>query len=1467
MLLATLPSLAALTNQWLCITGYRIGDIKIESNDGRIVATNSTGTMTHSIAVNSDVPNAYFNVSVPAGQEVKKWIAYNVDPRHGIPSQTNQFAGAVTEYVWGYNAADTSTKNIVVDFDYITYTLEYNGNGGSGSMPSKSHVYTNNFKLAANQFSKTGYSFDGWTSNTGAVFGNMDSVSGASFGVTYTNTTTKTATLYVKWKRNTYTVTFDPCGGSVTSGSVSVEYDAAWPALPTPTRDGYYFDGWYNDDHYNTATPTNSTVAITENVTIYAKWTQRLTATFIDPIGSTTQLVYVAYGSTPTAPYPPYHSGYTFKEWSPELGNITQDTIYTAQFTGTQYFITYHSNFGNPEATRKIDYVYGTAKAALDGATEFPRAGYSFDGWATSADSNQIRFHAGDDIVTFSAEGGALYAVWKPIKYSISFNANGGNGEMVDVSVEYDEPYTVTNCTFTKTGVDFVGWTTNVDNGAEFYPDDSVSNLTTTADATVTFYAVWSEPRYIAFNGNGADNPNSMNDDIMTFEGVETKALVPNEFEKTGYTFVGWATNATTAAALDVAYTNREEVVSTNLWMEIGETNDFYAVWQTNKYTIVFNPNGGTGLMDNQPFVYDQAQALTKCTIISTLGFSGWATNSTGDVVFNDCADVSNLTAVADGAIMLYAKWNNGVLSKAMHCDNLFWDSKNADSGPDWEIDQSVGYNQSGSSVYSKVEYPKDESKRLVPSIATEQAGTLSFRYKTSINDSCSLDVFYSGNPLTNLSANVKWSDPISISVDNIANVAIRFTRGNVTEATVWIDQMKWEPAGGGLEPSVLTNAVPSAVKGLVYDGMAKTGVPAGVGYTISGNVATNAWDDYVATATPNDYCVWPDGSSGPTNIYWSIAKATNDMSGVTFTGATFVVDGEAHSIYVSGDLPDGVEVSYSGNGKIEPGEYEVTASFTVDTDNYVPIDNMTATMTIEKRTIPVPIAVAGLVYNGAEQIGVTNGVGYTISGNVATNAWDDYVATATPDIYCAWPDGSFGPTNIHWSIAKAIYDMSGVMFTNETYAADGEAHSIYVSGDLPDGVMVSYFGNDKTEPGEYEVTATFTGDAENYEPIADWTVQLTIVKNPDPDPGSDDPPAPGPDEPTPVTTDLVLHPDGEPALNAFTAEKAETYVGWLRDGSGSIVAQLTVKTSAAKSGKASKSTITVTPVGGKKYTLKTTVQPGGNPMDEFGITYGALGLAGTLKGFAVEASADVAKSKDASVKALAGKIPVGTYTFVVKTGDGTAVFSATVDKKGKTRVQGFLGNGTKVSVSATGSIGDTYFAVPVVVSKSKVSFGFVLWIPLAGGSPVFVGAIGSSWQALRAGGAIAMSNGIHAFDFEAPTFRSYIAAVGSTPVAPVGEAFTVSGSKWVFAKTSGKLKVVDGVLSVVANGEPSNLSGLKLTHTAKTGLVKGSFKLYYMDGGKIKSDKVTIVGVVSEGIFMGNGTVKKLGSFAVWAE
>ena len=80
-----------------------------------------------------------------------------------------------------------------------------------------------------------------------------------------------------------------------------------------------------------------------------------------------------------------------------------------------------------------------------------------------------------------------------------------------------------------------------------------------------------------------------------------------------------------------------------------------------------------------------------------------------------------------------------------------------------------------------------------------------------------------------------------------------------------------------------------------------------------------------------------------------SVTKEYYDMSGVTFNGASYVYDGEEHSLSIEGTLPDGVSVMYLNNNKVNAGTYEVVAKFTGDTKNYYPIEDMKATLTIAK--------------------------------------------------------------------------------------------------------------------------------------------------------------------------------------------------------------------------------------------------------------------------------------------------------------------------------------------------------------------------------------------------------------------------------------------------------------------------------------------------------------------------------------
>ena len=327
-----------------------------------------------------------------------------------------------------------------------------------------------------------------------------------------------------------------------------------------------------------------------------------------------------------------------------------------------------------------------------------------------------------------------------------------------------------------------------------------------------------------------------------------------------------------------------------------------------------------------------------------------------------------------------------------------------------------------------------------------------------------------------------------------------------------------------------------------------------------SGNKQTNA-GNYEVVITLDDNHVWKEGSDG--KIAWSIAKATYDMSGISFNNVTVTYDGNEHEVVIGGTLPTGVEVIYTTNKGINAGTYNAVATFTYDTANYNVIENKTATLTINKakasitvdtddinviygdtitlpdgttnfgevvvtkvemvnvgeykvtysvastnnydgdtkevKVIISPLAVSEptlkgtYTYTGNEQTVELNGLEsfMTIaSGNKQTNA-GNYEVVITLDTNHVWKEGSDG--KIAWSIAKATYDLSDISFNNKTVVENGENQSLTITGTLPNGVTVTYSLTECVEPGVYEITASFTGDYNNYNVIDDMSATLVI--------------------------------------------------------------------------------------------------------------------------------------------------------------------------------------------------------------------------------------------------------------------------------------------------------------------------------------------------------------------------------------
>ncbi|GAB6391664.1 MAG: SUMF1/EgtB/PvdO family nonheme iron enzyme [Treponematales bacterium] len=226
---------------------------------------------------------------------------------------------------------------------------------------------------------------------------------------------------------------------------------------------------------------------------------------------------------------------YTFSGWDPAITAVTGNAVYTAVFTSTPveattYTITYHLNGGTGAAS-------GTY--TVEDAVTLPtptRTGYTFAGWYTSS---ALSGSAVTTIARGSTGNKTFYAKWTAKTYTVAYNANGGSGAMSSSTHTYDTAKTLTANKFTRTGYTFAGWATSASGNVVYSNSQSVTNLSSTAGATVTLYAKWTAITYtITYNlnsGSGATN---------TTYTIESSAITLPTPTRSGCSFIGWYDNS-----------------------------------------------------------------------------------------------------------------------------------------------------------------------------------------------------------------------------------------------------------------------------------------------------------------------------------------------------------------------------------------------------------------------------------------------------------------------------------------------------------------------------------------------------------------------------------------------------------------------------------------------------------------------------------------------------------------------------------------------------------------------------------------------------------------------------------------------------------------------------------------------------------------------------------------------------------
>ena len=243
-----------------------------------------------------------------------------------------------------------------------------------------------------------------------------------------------------------------------------------------------------------------------------------------------------------------------------------------------------------------------------------------------------------------------------------------------------------------------------------------------------------------------------------------------------------------------------------------------------------------------------------------------------------------------------------------------------------------------------------------------------------------------------------------------------------------------------------------------------------------------------------------------PADCQWRILKRRIDISNVHWDySEPFVYDGREHSIFLA-NVPEGVDVEYSGNTRLEAGKYAASATLIpADSNNYEVPEINGCTWSISKAPIRLPELVwtdsSGFVYDGSDKsVEIINDLGDAVNveytGNRESGAGRYYAkavfSAVDPDNFMA-PE----PKGHSWSIDRARFDMSGAFWDHDDpMIYDGTPKSVWVAG-LPEGVSTEYVNASATDAGSYTAAAKFSvKDSSNYEDdIPDMMLDWSIAK------------------------------------------------------------------------------------------------------------------------------------------------------------------------------------------------------------------------------------------------------------------------------------------------------------------------------------------------------------------------------------
>lgn len=643
-------------------------------------AINPTLTYNVNAPATTKAPDAPASMTVPYNTAADDKSGWTVGDTGKITGYS--FDGWYTSPTGG-DKYDWSTKltNDVTMYAHWTangYTVKYDAGGGKGTMGDQKFTFDVPQNLSPNAFTRDGYTFTGWKrADTGDSYTDGQQVSNL------TSTPNGIVTMIAQWTPNPASINYDPNpptgrtpGGQGTANWTGHTGDTQAIGANGWTVDGYTFIGWNTSaDGKGTAYAPGTTWTANGTLTLYAQWTPGQAGLTYDGNGATGGKTDPQPGKTDekinVRDNGFTRDGYMFVTWNTQAGckgkAVDPGDEWTLQGSGTLYAcwagtaqtLAYHGNgaTGGNTAVQSGK----TGDELTTNANGFTRDGYTFVRWDTAKDGSGTAYGEGKNGVsqyTMKPAGNDLYAIWKANPASIVYRNGYPNttGSTPDTTGSTGDTVTVSQNGFDRPGYTFTGWSTSKRGDPSLNPGDKH----TLEPGTTTVWAQWkANPAHLVYNSNIG----SIGSETRTVDGVvdQTVKTIDNPFDRPGYTFSGWNTQADGKGkaydpGADCTLTANDKSTPKN-------TSVLYAQWTINKVTLKFDPNGGVGgypSINTDAFGSVTIPKDAKEPKVTRPGFrfTGWSLKKTPDkdeTLLTPGKDTVSMPA--EGEVAVYAQW------------------------------------------------------------------------------------------------------------------------------------------------------------------------------------------------------------------------------------------------------------------------------------------------------------------------------------------------------------------------------------------------------------------------------------------------------------------------------------------------------------------------------------------------------------------------------------------------------------------------------------------------------------------------------------------------------------------------------------------------------------------------------------------------------------------------------------------